>query len=136
MQAKIANIDDPIATIGQKIDETISQVQEKFQYVSSAVERYIPDVITITKKATYSTSYYLTYGTLYAAMSTVKFFSGDNPVSQGFREGVSAARSATSKGPVKKITQKRSVSKPQGRAASSPKQKAVKEAPQVKKETL
>lgn len=135
MQVKAANVDDPIATIGQKIDETISQVQEKLQSVSSSVERYIPEVITITKKAAYSTSYYLSYGTLYAAMSTIKFFSGDNPVSQGFREGASAARSATSKSSVKKAPQKRSVSKPQGRAASSTKQKAVKDVPQVQKET-
>ena len=132
MQVKVDNIEDPMATIGQKIDETISQVQEKLQSVSSSVESSIPNVKKITKEALYSTSYCLAYGTLYAAMSTIKFFSGDNPVSQGFREGASAARSATSRSPVKKAPQKQPVSKPRGKAASSTKQKAVKNVPQVK----
>lgn len=135
MPIKIDRVDDPIATIGQKIDETISQVQEKLHNVSSSVERYIPDVITITKKSTYYAAYYLAYGTLYATMSTIKFFSGDNPVSQGCRAGASAAKTATSKGPVKRVPQKRPVSKPQGRAAFSTKQKAVKMVPQGKKKT-
>jgi len=133
MQVKVENFDDPITTIGQKIDETISQVQEKLQSVSSSIESCIPPKVkTITKEALYSTSYYLAYGTLYATMSTIKFFLGDNPVSQGFREGASAAKSATSRGPVKKAPQKQPVSKPQGKAASSNKKKAVKTVPQVK----
>ena len=135
MQVKVDTVDDPIATIGQRIDVTISQVQEILQSVSSSVEKFIPDVATITKKTTYSASYYLAYGTVYAAMSTIKFFSGDNPVSQGFREGASAARSTKSRVPVKKAPQKQLVSKPRVKTVSSAKQKAVKNVPQVKKET-
>jgi hypothetical protein len=114
------------ATIGQKIDETISQVQEKLQSVSSSIESCIPKVKTITKRPYILPLIILLMGPCMQRCQQSNSFLGDNPVSQGFREGASAAKSATSRVPVKKAPQKRPVSKPQGKAASSTKQKAVK----------
>ena len=133
MKVNAEKLEDPIAKIGQIIGETINQVQEKFQGVSSTVESSIPDIVTVANKTLYSTCYYLAFGTVYAAVSTANFFMGDNPAGQGFREGASAAKSAASVATVKKAVRKRPVAKAVAKTAPA-RPRIVKKAPKVEEE--
>ncbi|MEI8173632.1 MAG: hypothetical protein WCH07_09145 [Deltaproteobacteria bacterium] len=94
MTSKSENISDQIADIGQQINTTLNQFQEKFQDMSETVGSSLPDVMAMTQKALYSSCYYLAFGSVYAVMFTANCLMGVDPVGSGLREGAAAAKDA------------------------------------------
>jgi hypothetical protein len=123
MASKSKNFSDPIANIGRQINTTVNQVQEKFQDMSETVGSSLPDIMSMTQKALYSSCYYLAFGSVYVIMFTAKHLMGSDPVGSGLREGAAAAKeSVHSKD--KNVPGKPRLSAPKVKIAS-PKRKAT-----------
>jgi hypothetical protein len=77
---------------GRKADEVVRACAQKMQEFKEALMKGLPDLSEGTRKALYTTSYYVAFGALSVTGCLTSIFSKEGPVVSGFREGMAAAK--------------------------------------------